>query len=130
MAAAALIYIALCKNLKTMLYYRSDKTGKIKQSCYISGSLIHYKAGDIRDVFPGINEKPQAVSTAGDMAGIISEYKQLGYKLRNYSEPVKDRNRAAEKQNAGGLYSFGAILPNPEKKRKGRPANYGKMIQW
>lgn len=118
--------------LKHDLFIRKKKNGDIAQSLYIGSNLMHYTAGDIRDLFPAAGV-PCYVKDAKEMAAVIQFYRDGGTKLRNYSAPETKRNRSAEKKITDhGVYSFGIMLPETEeqKHRPGRRRVYGGMVDF
>ena len=118
--------------MKHDLFIRKKKNGDIAQSLYIGSNLIHYTAGDIRDIFT-ISSKPIYVKDAKELSKVIAFYRDGGTKLRNYSAPETKRNRAAEKKITDhGVYSFGIMMPETEeqKHRPGRRRVYGGMVDY
>ena len=113
-----------------MYYIRKTKKGDIVQSLYVNYPLLHYCAGDIADVFT-ITEEPHLITDAVSFRDLITKYKEDGYKLRNYSETYKKRNRAEEKRNTDhGVYSIGLMMPENGKPKRGRKRVYGGMVEW
>ena len=118
--------------LKHDLFIRKKKDGTVAQSLYIGSNLMHYTAGDIRDIFT-ISSKPVYVKDAKELSEVIAFYRDGGTKLRNYSAPETKRNRAAEKKNTDhGIYSFGIMMPETEeqKRRPGRRRVYSGMVDF
>ena len=103
-------------------FIRKNKSGDIVQSIYING-LIHYKAGDIKEILKSISDDPQEIRSADDMRELIKEIKyNYGYKMRNYSEPYNKRTRTQEKKTSIN-YKMGVSFTN-----RGRRA--GNMEEW
>ena len=113
-------YSELLKNHN--YFIRKNKSGVIVQSIYING-LIHYSAGDIKEILKSISEDPQEIRSADDMRELIKEIKyNYGYKMRNYSEPYNKRTRSEERKHNIN-YKMGVSFTN-----RGRRA--GNMEEW
>jgi len=110
-------YSELLKNHN--YFIRKNKSGAIVQSIYING-LIHYSAGDIKEILKSISEDPQEIKSADDMRQLIQELKSF-YKLRIYA-PDKKRTRTQEKKTSIN-YKMGVSFTN-----RGRRA--GNMEEW
>ena len=100
-------------------FIRKNKSGDIVQSIYING-LIHYKAGDIKEILKSISEDPQEIRSTDDMRQLIQELKAF-YKLRIYA-PDKKRTRSEERKRTIN-YKMGVSFTN-----RGRRA--GNMEEW
>lgn len=100
-------------------FIRKNKSGVIVQSIYIK-NLIHYYAGDIKEILKSISEDPQEIRSADDMRELIQELKSF-YKLRIYA-PDKKRTRSEERKRTIN-YKIGVSFTN-----RGRRA--GNLEEW